>query len=116
MGKWSPAHATRHLMPARSSVLSVLSILLFCSSALGKYVGSQACRSCHPHQFQEQSSSEHARALALAPSGSPGQWAFGAGVKAITYVSQSSTEWYVEHGSTYYSATKSMGFTPGHSN
>ena len=50
-----------------------------------------------------------------APSGSPGQWAF-APVKAITYVSQSSTEWYVEHGLTHYSATKSMGFTFGHSN
>lgn len=104
-------------MPVRSSVLNVLyAVLLFCSSALAQYVGSQACRSCHLHQFQEQSSSEHARALALAPSGSPGQWAFGAGVKAITYVSQSSTEWYVEHGLTYYSATKSMGLTPGHSN
>ena len=91
-------------------------LLLFCSAALAQYAGSQACRSCHPHQFEEQSRGEHAHALALASPGSPGHWAFGAGFKAITYVSQVSSESYLEHGLTYYAATKSLALTPGHSN
>jgi tetratricopeptide (TPR) repeat protein len=104
-------------MPAALSSSCALSVfLLLCSSALAQYVGSQACQSCHPHQFEEQSRSEHAHALAVAPPGSTGHWAFGAGLKAITYVSQASTEWYIEHGLTYYAATKSMALTPGHSN
>jgi hypothetical protein len=117
MGKWSPAIAIKHLMSAPFSFLSTLSaLLLFCSSAPAQYVGSQACRPCHFHQFEEQSRSEHAHAMALAPPDSPGHWGFGAGLKAITYVSQVSTEWYLEHGLTYYAATKSMALTPGHSN
>src|SRR5580700_11447549 len=104
-------------MPAAISFLSALSALpLLCSSAPAQYVGSQACRPCHPHQFEEQSKSEHARALALAPPGSPGHWAFGAGMKATTYVSQVTPDQYLEHGSTYYAATKSMALTPGHTN
>jgi tetratricopeptide (TPR) repeat protein len=53
--------------------------------------------------------------LARGAEGSPGQWAFGAGLKAITWVSQSGEDAYVEHGMSYYSATKSMALTPGHS-
>jgi hypothetical protein len=49
-----------------------------------EYSGSEACRSCHPDEFARQSKSEHARALAIAPPGSPGHWAFGAGTKATT--------------------------------
>lgn len=104
-------------MLAPFSFYSALSaLLLFSSSALAQYVGSQACRPCHPRQFEEQSRSEHAHALALTPPGSAGHWAFGAGLKATTYVSQVSTEWYLEHGLSYYVATKSLALTPGHSN
>ena len=42
------------------------------------------------------------------------QWAFGAGDKAITCVGQTSQETIAEHGLSYYTATKSMGITPGH--
>ena len=76
--------------------------------------GSLVCRSCHPDKFASQSKSGHARALAPAPPGSPGNWAFGAGEKATTYVSQKDAETIVEHGLTYYAATKSLGITPGH--
>src|ERR1700758_3046267 len=79
----------------------------------GDYSGSEACRSCHPDEFARQSKSEHARALALAPPGSPGHWAFGAGAKATTYVSQLTPDQYLEHGLTYYTATKSTALTPG---
>jgi hypothetical protein len=82
----------------------------------GDYSGSEACRTCHPDEFARQSQSGHARALALAPPGSPGHWAFGAGTKATTYVSQVEQDQYIEHGLTYFAATKSMGLTPGHTN
>ena len=104
-------------MRAALSFASALSAILgLCSSAPVQYAGSQACRSCHTHQFEQQSRSEHAHALALAPPGSPGHWAFGAGAKAVTYVSHVSTEWYIEHGLSYYTATKALALTPGHSN
>src|SRR5258708_36299031 len=86
------------------------------SIATAQYVGSQACKLCHPAKFESQSKTGHARALALAPPGSPGHWAFGAGAKAITYVSQAGQDGYIEHGLSYYPATKSMAPTPGHSN
>lgn len=79
-----------------------------------EYSGSEACGACHPDEFARQSKSEHARALALALPGSSGQWAFGAGTKATTYVSQIAPDQYLEHGLTYYAATKSMALTPGH--
>src|SRR5580700_4065814 len=86
------------------------------AAPVGEYSGSEACRSCHPGEFARQSKSEHARALALAPPGSPGHWAFGAGAKATTYVSQLTPDQYLEHGLTYYTATKSTALTPGHTN
>ena len=58
--------------------------------------------------------SEHAHALAPAPPGSPGEWAFGAGRKAITYLSHANEDTYVERAASYYASTKSLGVTPGH--
>ena len=93
---------------------AVAAIRVLDAAPPGEYSGSEACRSCHPDEFARQSKSEHARALALAPPGSPGHWAFGAGTKATTYVSQVTPDQYLEHGLTYYTATKSMALTPGH--
>jgi predicted CXXCH cytochrome family protein len=104
----------------RDQSVSRFSVLLVALSVAGvaaqppEYAGSQACRSCHARQFESQSKTGHARALARAADGSLGQWAFGAGLKAITWVSQSGEDAYVEHGMSYYSATKSMALTPGH--
>ena len=56
----------------------------------------KVCQSCHPGQFAAQAMSQHAHALAPAKPGSPGEWAFGAGLKAITYVSHTGEEMYVE--------------------
>jgi tetratricopeptide (TPR) repeat protein len=83
------------------------------------YTGSPGCRTCHASQFASQSKSEHSRALRKALPTDPGpgakaQWAFGAGAKAITWVSQTGEETIVEHGLTYYTATKSLATTPGH--
>jgi tetratricopeptide (TPR) repeat protein len=96
------------------AVARLISILLLCRIGSAQYIGSEACHACHSVQFEKHSKSGHAHALALAPSGSPGHWAFGAGAKAITYVSQADQDSYLEHGLSYYAATKSMALTPGH--
>ena len=83
------------------------------------YMGSAACGRCHPSQFGSQSKTAHAHALRRARATDPGpgghaQWAFGAGLKATTWVSQTSEDSIVEHGLSYYAATKSLALTPGH--
>ena len=83
------------------------------------YTGSSACRACHSAQFESQSKTAHARALRKAQPTDPGpgnraQWAFGAGLKATTWVSQTGDDKIAEHGLSYYTATKTLGMTPGH--
>src|SRR6266446_3192790 len=92
----------------------VLLLLPLAPVAMAQYAGSKACQACHPDKVKTQSQTGHARALALAPAGSPGHWAFGAGAKATTYVSQADPETYIEHGLSYYDSTKSLAPTPGH--
>jgi tetratricopeptide (TPR) repeat protein len=105
--------AQARVSAARGISVSLL-VLLFAASAPAQYVGSKVCRNCHVAKFASQSRTGHAHALAAAPPGSPGQWAFGAGAKAITYVSQVDPEWYMEHGKSNYASIKSMAPTPGH--
>jgi tetratricopeptide (TPR) repeat protein len=81
-----------------------------------QYVGHQVCSGCHPQQGTGQAQTGHAHALAPAPKGAIGQWAFGAGSKAVTYVSQLDPDTYIEHGLSYYPERKTLGITPGHSN
>lgn len=78
--------------------------------AAGQYIGSAACGKCHPSQFAGQSKSGHARAL----SWQQNKWAFGAGDQAVTFVSRVDEEFYLEHGLSYYTRSKSMALTPGH--
>lgn len=85
----------------------------------GGYIGSSVCRGCHAAQFESQSKTAHAHALRKAQPGDPGpgsraQWAFGAGLKATTWVSQTGEDTIAEHGLTYYASTKTLGVTPGH--
>src|SRR5581483_4268414 len=87
---------------------------LFSFALPAQYVGSQSCQPCHPDEFAAQAKSEHAHALAPAQAGSPGEWAFGAGRKAITYLSHTGEEMYVERANSFYASTKRMGVTPGH--
>ena len=42
------------------------------------------------------------------------EWAFGAGEQAVTFVGHPDEDRYVEHHFSYYSATDSLGTTPGH--
>lgn len=88
--------------------------ILLAPAAGAQYVGSAACQPCHADRVALQAKSAHANALKVAPKGSPGYWAFGAGQKATTWVTQKDTESVVEHGMSYYAATKTLGLTPGH--
>lgn len=83
------------------------------------YIGSEVCGKCHAALFDSQSKTAHAHALRPARATDPGpgshaQWAFGAGTKAITWVSQTGADTLTEHGLSYYAATKSLAPTPGH--
>ncbi|MEX2261349.1 MAG: cytochrome c3 family protein [Bryobacteraceae bacterium] len=97
-------------------------LLLLARLAAGQYAGSETCRSCHPSQFAGHSKTGHARSLsrpaqhplAAAFPKAPGEWAFGAGTQAVTFVSQLDEDHYVEHGLSWYAASKSMALTPGH--
>lgn len=86
---------------------------------VSSYIGRDACRDCHASQFDSQSKTGHAHALRRARPDDPGpgsraQWAFGAGAKATTWVTQTSDDAIAEHGLTYYTATKKLALTPGH--
>ena len=43
----------------------------------------------------------------------PVEWAFGAGVQAVTFVTRVNEEWYLEHYLSYYPATRQLAATPG---
>jgi hypothetical protein len=67
---------------------AIVLLVLFARGLGAQYVGHQVCAECHPQQSTSQAQTAHAHALAPAPKDAIGQWAFGAGLKAITYVSQ----------------------------
>lgn len=85
-------------------------------------MGSQVCRECHVEQFGRHSGGAHAKALSRisqhqlrsAFPGQAGEWAFGAGLQAVTFVSQLDPDYYLEHGLSYYTSAKSLSVTPGH--
>jgi hypothetical protein len=74
----------------------------------------QACGDCHAAEFAGQSRSGHAQALRRSATNEPGDWAFGSGRQATTFVSHVDSETYREHGETWYRATNGYGITPGH--
>jgi len=78
------------------------------------YVTSGVCAKCHPAESASQAPSGHGRALAPSSAGQPGQWAFGAGHQAVTFVSRLDNGDYLEHGETWYTAAKRFDTTPGH--
>jgi predicted CXXCH cytochrome family protein len=80
------------------------------------YVGAAKCGECHPAEFESQSRSGHAHALAASANGQPGEWAFGAGVQAITFLARVDRESYRELGETWYRALNGYAITPGHKN
>lgn len=94
----------------------VLPPLLLWQAALATsgYAGADACRNCHRAEFDAQSRSAHARSLAHSQPPQPGDWAFGAGEQAITFVRRLNSEYYLEEGETWYRALAGFARTPGH--
>jgi hypothetical protein len=90
--------------------------LLVCaaSACAADYAGADTCKACHPAEYEAQSKSAHAHALAPSPAGQPGDWAFGAGEQAITFLSRVDSEHYRELGETWYRSLNGYGITPGH--
>ncbi len=109
-----PACSIKKSNSTVKSALVAFLLLLSPGAAVAQYVGSAACGTCHAAKFSSQSKSGHAHALAHASPGYVGEWAFGAGKKAITYVSQADSDNYLEHGLSYYSSIKGTAMTPGH--
>jgi hypothetical protein len=78
------------------------------------YAGAAACQRCHAAEFSAQSATAHASALARSKPPQPGEWAFGAGTQAITFVSRRDSEHYVELGETWFRKINGFALTPGH--
>jgi hypothetical protein len=96
-------------------LLPLLPLSLWLAAAgASDYAGAEACRACHAAEFRAQSSSSHARALAPARPPQPGDWAFGAGLQAITFVRRLDSEYYLEEAETWYRAIDRYSRTPGH--
>src|SRR6187455_3096589 len=66
------------------------------------YAGASACVTCHPSHSQRQSITAHARALAKATPTQPGEWAFGAGTQAVTFVRRLDADSYLEEARSWY--------------
>ena len=87
--------------------------LLLAALAPGDYAGAEACRKCHAAEFKAQSGSAHARALAKSRPPQPGEWAFGAGEQAITFVTRVDPDHYLEEGKSWYRKLNDYARTPG---
>lgn len=86
---------------------------LLLAAASPDYAGAEACAKCHPAEFKAQSVSSHARALAHSTPQQPGDWAFGAGDQAITFVSRLDAEHYREESQSWYRKPNGFAPTPG---
>ena len=94
----------------------VLLLILAAPLPAADYVGAAACGECHQAEFAGQSRSGHAHALAPSAAGQPGDWAFGAGLQAITFLARADAESYRELGETWYRSLNGYDTTPGHKN
>jgi hypothetical protein len=97
--------------------LAALSVFCLIPAALAAgpadYAGAEACRPCHAANFTSQSNTSHAHALAPSSPSQRGDWAFGAGLQAITFVTKVDRESYREDGLTWYRSIDGYGITPG---
>lgn len=93
-----------------------LGLLIFTGTCTAQYAGSSVCAKCHVAESATQSRTGHALALARSSGNQSGEWAFGAGNQAITFVSRLNENDYLEHGETWYRASNALAITPGHQN
>jgi hypothetical protein len=71
------------IVPA-GAMVCFASLFLSATILRAQYTGSEACRFGHAARSASQSSTGHAHAFIRNKTDKPGQWAFGAGAKAIT--------------------------------
>ena len=93
--------------------LLLLPVLTAADTAL-PYAGSHACQACHAAEYAANSASGHARSLARSKPPQPGEWAFGAGSRAITFVRRRDAETYLELGRSWFRSIHAFAATPGH--
>ncbi len=79
----------------------------------GDFVGAESCRACHAAEFASQSETSHAHALARSTPPQRGDWAFGAGMQAITFVIRVAPDSYREEGLSWYRSLNGEAVTPG---
>ena len=92
----------------------ILAIPFFLAAAgAADYAGSAVCEKCHPAEYARQAESGHAHALARSKAPQPGDWAFGAGEQAITFVTRLAPDAYLEEGRSWYRRLNAYGPTPG---
>ena len=92
----------------------MLPLALLLAAGAAEYAGSAACKTCHPAEYAAQSATPHARALARSKPGQPGEWAFGAGLQAVTFVRRVDAQHYMELDQTWYTQLGRYDLTPGH--
>ena len=87
--------------------------LFFAVVSASDYAGAPACGKCHPAEFAQQSKSAHAHSIARSKPPQPGDWAFGAGEQAITFVTREDAGHYLEEGRSWYKRLNGYALTPG---
>jgi len=87
--------------------------LFFAAVTVTDYAGAGVCAKCHAAESQAQSVSAHAYSLARSKPPQPGEWAFGAGGQAITFVARQDADHYVELGQSWYRRLNGYAATPG---
>jgi hypothetical protein len=107
---------TEQLKQRRVSGCLAVALLLpaLGAAAANDYAGADACRKCHAAEYEGQSRSAYAHALAPSTRDQPGDWAFGAGTQAITFVRRVNRETYLEHGESWFRSLDGYARTPGH--
>lgn len=94
--------------------MPALLLLLFAAVlSAADYAGAGACAKCHPTEFTAQSGSAHAHAIAPSKAPQPGEWAFGSGAQAITFVTRVDEGHYREEGQSWYRRLNGYARTPG---
>lgn len=97
-----------------TGVKLLVGVWCFAASCAAQYAGAAACAKCHRAEYEANLKSGHARSLQPSKPAQPGQWAFGAGNQAVTFVSRLNDSDYLELGETWYRAANGYDITPGH--
>ena len=93
--------------------MSPVLALFFVAVSTADYAGPAVCAKCHPAEAEAQAKSAHAHAIARSQAPQPGDWAFGAGEQAITFVTRIDAEHYLEEGRSWFRRSNAFGRTPG---